>query len=246
MPALFTYLPGPAELPTGDEVLERFLARVADAGLTLYPAQEEAILELFAGRHRVLSTPTGSGKSLVAMALHFKAMCEGQRSIYTAPIKALVNEKFFALCNDFGAEHVGMQTGGARGSTPTTRASPTATPGSIDGAGVVGPAGRLDGNEGEDEVRGTRRACLENQLVPRRGAERQPDGLRDAYVVNGDVTVFKGRAHGQAPSHPGHMKARVDKHVSIGETCEHIAVVTDGIDAIHRHLLLGIRKDVLQ
>ena len=81
--------------------------------LTLYPAQEEPILELFAGRHLVLSTPTGSGKSLVATALHFKAMCEGQRSIYTAPIKALVNEKFFALCNDFGAEHVGMQTGDA-------------------------------------------------------------------------------------------------------------------------------------
>jgi len=112
MPTLATFLPGPEPL-TGDEVLERFLSWVADLGLTLYPAQEEAILELFAGRHLVLSTPTGSGKSLVATALHFKAMCEGQRSIYTAPIKALVNEKFFALCNDFGAEHVGMQTGDA-------------------------------------------------------------------------------------------------------------------------------------
>jgi DNA-binding transcriptional ArsR family regulator len=112
MPALADFLPGPEPL-SGDEVLERFLAWVADLGLTLYPAQEEAILELFAGRHLVLSTPTGSGKSLVATALHFKAMCEGQRSIYTAPIKALVNEKFFALCNDFGAEHVGMQTGDA-------------------------------------------------------------------------------------------------------------------------------------
>jgi len=112
MASLAAYLPGP-EFLSSDAVLERFLAWVAGLGLTLYPAQEEAILELFAGRHLVLSTPTGSGKSLVATALHFKAMCEGQRSIYTAPIKALVNEKFFALCHDFGAENVGMQTGDA-------------------------------------------------------------------------------------------------------------------------------------
>ena len=67
-------------------------------GLTLYPAQEEAILELCAGKHVILNTPTGSGKSLVATALHFKALAEGKTSFYTCPIKALVNEKFFALC----------------------------------------------------------------------------------------------------------------------------------------------------
>ncbi len=82
-------------------------------GLTLYPEQEEAILELFAGRNVVLDTPTGSGKSLVAAALHFKALCAGQRSIYTCPIKALVNEKFLSLCRDFGPENVGMMTGDA-------------------------------------------------------------------------------------------------------------------------------------
>ena len=86
---------------------------MAAKGLTLYPEQEEAILELFAGRNVVLSTPTGSGKSLVAVALHFKALCAGQRSVYTCPIKALVNEKFLSLCRDFGPENVGMMTGDA-------------------------------------------------------------------------------------------------------------------------------------
>ena len=86
---------------------------MARRGLTLYPEQEEAILELFAGRNVILNTPTGSGKSLVAAALHFKALCAGQRSVYTCPIKALVNEKFLSLCRDFGPEHVGMMTGDA-------------------------------------------------------------------------------------------------------------------------------------
>ncbi len=98
---------------TADDVLERFVAHVAEAGLSLYPAQEEAILELFAGKHVILNTPTGSGKSLVATALHFKALAEGRVSYYTCPIKALVNEKFFALCNEFGADNVGMLTGDA-------------------------------------------------------------------------------------------------------------------------------------
>jgi len=104
----------PAE-PTSDAgvLLERFLAWVQSTGLTLYPAQEEALLELMAGKHVLLATPTGSGKSLVAIALHFKALAEGRISFYTAPIKALANEKFFALCELFGAERVGMLTGDA-------------------------------------------------------------------------------------------------------------------------------------
>jgi superfamily II RNA helicase len=95
------------------DVLDRFLDWVAAQGLTPYPEQEQAILELFAGRHVVLSTPTGSGKSLVAQALHWKALCEGARSFYTAPVKALVSEKFFAFCDEFGPERVGMLTGDA-------------------------------------------------------------------------------------------------------------------------------------
>jgi len=92
-------------------ILDRFLGWVGETGLVPYPAQEEALLELMAGRHVVLSTPTGSGKSLVALGLHFKARCEGKRSFYTAPVKALVSEKFFALCDVFGPENVGMLTG---------------------------------------------------------------------------------------------------------------------------------------
>ncbi len=95
------------------QVLERFLRWVADTGVTPYPAQEEAFLELLAGRHVILSTPTGSGKSLVALCLHFQALCAGERSFYTAPVKALVSEKFFALCEDFGASNVGLLTGDA-------------------------------------------------------------------------------------------------------------------------------------
>lgn len=96
-----------------DAILDRFTRWTSDAGLELYAAQEEALLELMTNRHVVLSTPTGSGKSLVALGLHFKALCEGRRSFYTAPIKALVSEKFFALCDELGAENVGMLTGDA-------------------------------------------------------------------------------------------------------------------------------------
>ena len=96
-----------------DEILDRFVDWVAEVGFELDPAQEEALLELMAGRHVILNTPTGSGKSLVALGLHFKALCEGKTSYYTSPIKALASEKFFALCDDFGAERVGMLTGDA-------------------------------------------------------------------------------------------------------------------------------------
>ncbi|HXJ20543.1 MAG TPA: DUF3516 domain-containing protein [Polyangia bacterium] len=96
-----------------DEVLSRFVGWATSSGLTLYPAQEEALLELMAGKHVVLNTPTGSGKSLVAAALHFKGLAEGKTSVYTSPVKALVSEKFFDLCRLFGPEQVGMLTGDA-------------------------------------------------------------------------------------------------------------------------------------
>ena len=99
--------------PDPDVVLDRFLAVVTERGLRPYPEQEEAMLELFSGHNVILGTPTGSGKSLVAAAFHFKALCAGERSIYTCPIKALVNEKFLSLCRDFGPENVGMMTGDA-------------------------------------------------------------------------------------------------------------------------------------
>ncbi|MFH1496628.1 MAG: DUF3516 domain-containing protein [Verrucomicrobiota bacterium] len=99
--------------PTTDEVMDRFLTSLTERGLEPYPEQEEAILELYAGRSVVLNTPTGSGKSLVASALLFKALCAGQRGVYTCPVKALVNEKFLALSREFGPDHVGMMTGDA-------------------------------------------------------------------------------------------------------------------------------------
>ena len=96
-----------------DQILDIFLTWVFDIGFELYPAQEEALLEIMAGRHVILNTPTGSGKSLVAMGMHFKAMCEGKTCFYTSPIKALASEKFFGLCEDLGPANVGMQTGDA-------------------------------------------------------------------------------------------------------------------------------------
>jgi len=109
---LADWLPDGPGLPP-EESLDRFLGWVAARGIEPYAAQEEALLELWANRHVVLQTPTGSGKSLVALGLHFKALCEGKRSFYTAPIKALASEKFFALCDELGARNVGMLTGDA-------------------------------------------------------------------------------------------------------------------------------------
>ena len=108
---LAALLPAPGETLGADAILDRFVGWVSGTGLTLYLHQEEALLQLLDGRHVVLATPTGSGKSLVATFLHFKALCEGRRSFYTCPIKALVNEKFFDLCRLFGPERVGMMTG---------------------------------------------------------------------------------------------------------------------------------------
>ncbi len=102
--------PGPA---SSDALLGRFLDYVTGRKLELYPAQEAAILELFEGRNVILNTPTGSGKSLVASALHFQSLAEGRRSVYTCPIKALVNEKWMALCREFGPDNVGLSTGDA-------------------------------------------------------------------------------------------------------------------------------------
>jgi superfamily II RNA helicase len=98
---------------TNDLLLERFLEYAEGRRLQLYPAQENAILELFDDKNVILNTPTGSGKSLVATALHFQAIAKGRRSIYTCPIKALVNEKFMALCREFGPDNIGLSTGDA-------------------------------------------------------------------------------------------------------------------------------------
>ncbi|MFC7450131.1 DEAD/DEAH box helicase [Rhodococcus daqingensis] len=99
--------------PDADSLFDAFSGWTAEQGLTLYPAQEESLIEVVSGANVILSTPTGSGKSMVAIGAHFAALAEGRRTYYTAPIKALVSEKFFALCEVFGAENVGMMTGDA-------------------------------------------------------------------------------------------------------------------------------------
>ena len=101
-------------IPAGaeaDAVYDAFVAWAEGRGLSLYPAQDEAIIELVSGANVILATPTGTGKSLVAVAAHAACLASGGRTYYTAPIKALVSEKFFALVEIFGAENVGMVTG---------------------------------------------------------------------------------------------------------------------------------------
>lgn len=113
-------MPDPVRLdtrvPTGadpDAVYDAFTGWVGDQGLDLYPHQDEAVIELLGGNHVILATPTGSGKSMVAIGAHVAALARDEVSFYTAPIKALVSEKFFALIEVFGADNVGMLTGDA-------------------------------------------------------------------------------------------------------------------------------------
>jgi superfamily II RNA helicase len=107
---LYWRLPPKGET-TNDTILNGFLDYLAYKDLELYPAQEEAILALLDSQNVILNTPTGSGKSLVALAVHFQSLALGRRSFYTCPIKALVNEKFRDLCAAFGPDNVGMITG---------------------------------------------------------------------------------------------------------------------------------------
>ena len=106
--ALLDLAPTPFE---PDAAYTAFVGWSDSRGLSLYPAQDEALIEIVSGANVILSTPTGTGKSLVAIAAHFTALAQGKRSFYTAPIKALVSEKFFAFVDIFGAENVGMVTG---------------------------------------------------------------------------------------------------------------------------------------
>jgi superfamily II RNA helicase len=108
MPALLDLAPSPYE---ADAAYTAFAGWAEGRGLPLYPAQDEALIEIVSGANVILSTPTGTGKSLVAIAAHFTALAQGKRTFYTAPIKALVSEKFFALVDIFGAQNVGMVTG---------------------------------------------------------------------------------------------------------------------------------------
>lgn len=102
---------GSSDGPDADALYDAFVEWAGDQGFALYPAQDEAVIEIVSGSHVILSTPTGTGKSLVAVAAHAAAVARGGRTYYTAPIKALVSEKFFALVDIFGPANVGMVTG---------------------------------------------------------------------------------------------------------------------------------------
>jgi len=108
--ALIDHVP---DRPDADNLFDAFSDWAQGTGLQMYPAQTEAVIEIVSGSNVIIGTPTGSGKSLVATAAHFAALSQDRCSFYTAPIKALVSEKFFALCDLFGADNVGMLTGDA-------------------------------------------------------------------------------------------------------------------------------------
>src|SRR5690625_2781192 len=111
MASLAPFLPSDRPTDSEDAIIDGFFAAQEAAGRILYPHQEEALLAVAAGDHVIAATPTGSGKTTIAYSAIFAAMARGQRSYYTAPIKALVSEKFFDLVAQFGAENVGMMTG---------------------------------------------------------------------------------------------------------------------------------------
>lgn len=94
-----------------EEALELFYEWLAERDIDLWQHQDDALMSLMVGDHVILGTPTGSGKSMVAIGMMFMALCAGKRAYYTAPIKALVSEKFFGLVNMLGRENVGMITG---------------------------------------------------------------------------------------------------------------------------------------
>ena len=94
-----------------DALYEAFSSWASSTGRPLYRHQDESLIEILSGNHVIAATPTGSGKSMIALAAHFVSMAHGGRSYYTAPLKALVSEKFFDLVSLFGADNVGMVTG---------------------------------------------------------------------------------------------------------------------------------------
>ena len=187
-------------------VAGRFLDYVTGRRLQLYPAQETAILELFDEKNVILNTPTGSGKSLVATALHFQAIARGRRSIYTCPIKALVNEKFMALCREFGPDNVGLSTGDASVNRDAPILCCTAE--------ILANIALREGAAANVQRRGDGRVSLLRRPRARRGlAGAAADAA--ASAVSADVRhagrhhFFRGGAH--PAERPGHRHGRLHR-----------------------------------
>jgi superfamily II RNA helicase len=102
-----------ADAADADEVLERFEAWTTDQGISLYPAQEEAILTLLSGANVIMATPTGSGKSLVAVAAHAQALARGAAQLVHRADQGPGQREVLRARRIFGAEQVGMLTGDA-------------------------------------------------------------------------------------------------------------------------------------
>ena len=85
-----------------------------EQGLSFYPHQDEALLELLERQQRRAGDADRLGQVAGGHGCAPRGPGRpGGSSFYTAPIKALVSEKFFALCEAFGADDVGMLTGDA-------------------------------------------------------------------------------------------------------------------------------------
>ncbi len=80
-------------------------------GFELDPFQIEAINSIDSGNSCVVSASTGTGKTLIAEYIIHKHLPEGNVTIYTAPIKALSNQKYKDFCKDYGKGNVGLLTG---------------------------------------------------------------------------------------------------------------------------------------
>src|SRR3989338_9311218 len=78
---------------------------------TLDPFQEEAINAIEKNCSVVVSAPTGSGKTLIADYIIEKHRSDPKRIMYTAPIKALSNQKYRDFCKEYGEQTIGLMTG---------------------------------------------------------------------------------------------------------------------------------------